>query len=79
MAEKAVKALFEHRGLTPGTRHRFGMLADMLSRDDEWFARINILDNLSPAATTLARRTFDFDSERRSLTGQLDSEPTTAT
>ena len=43
-AEKAVKALFEHRNLNPGREHRFGMLAQMLPQNDEWVARVNNLD-----------------------------------
>ncbi|MBI1779717.1 MAG: HEPN domain-containing protein [Proteobacteria bacterium] len=51
-AEKAVKALLEHRGLNPGREHRFEFLAEMLPESDIWRARIRDLDLLSPAATT---------------------------
>src|SRR5262245_4752992 len=51
-AEKAVKALLEHRGLNPGREHRFESLADMLPQGDEWRDRIRNLDSLSPAATS---------------------------
>lgn len=51
--EKAVKALFEHRGVRAGREHRFGALAAMLAPDDPWRQRINGLDGLSPSATTL--------------------------
>src|SRR6266571_5577562 len=51
-AEKAVKALLEHRGLNPGREHRFEALAEMLPQDDPWRSRIQSLDPLSPAATT---------------------------
>jgi len=52
-AEKAVKALLEHRGLNPGREHRFESLAEMLPQDDQWRGRIQNLDILSPAATSL--------------------------
>jgi HEPN domain-containing protein len=52
-AEKAVKALLEQRGLNPGREHRFESLAEMLPQDDEWRGRIQSLDSLSPAATSL--------------------------
>ena len=39
-AEKAVKALLEHRGMNPGREHRFESLAEMLDRADEWRARL---------------------------------------
>jgi HEPN domain-containing protein len=51
-AEKAAKALLEHRGLNPGREHRFGSLAEMLPEGDPWRARIASLDSLSPAATS---------------------------
>lgn len=51
-AEKAVKALLEHRDFNPGREHRFEFLAEMLPHDDPWRARILRLDVLSPAATT---------------------------
>jgi len=51
-AEKAAKALLEHRGLNPGREHRFESLADMLPQGDEWRDRIHSLDSLSPAATS---------------------------
>jgi HEPN domain-containing protein len=51
-AEKAVKALLEHRGINPGREHRFELLAEMLPKDDPWRSRILSLDELSPAATT---------------------------
>jgi HEPN domain-containing protein len=51
-AEKAIKALLEHRGLNPGREHRFGSLAEMIPGDDEWRARIQGFDVLSSAATT---------------------------
>jgi HEPN domain-containing protein len=51
-AEKAVKALLEHRGLNPGREHRFGLLAEMLPEGDVWRPRILSLDVLSPAATS---------------------------
>jgi HEPN domain-containing protein len=51
-AEKAVKALLEHRGINPGREHRFDPLADMLPKDDAWHSRVRQLDALSPAATT---------------------------
>jgi HEPN domain-containing protein len=51
-AEKAVKALLEHRGLNPGREHRFGSLAEMLPEGDPWRSRIQNLDVLSPAATS---------------------------
>jgi HEPN domain-containing protein len=52
-AEKAVKALLELRGLNPGREHRFESLAEMLPHEDQWRARIQSLDSLSPAATSL--------------------------
>jgi HEPN domain-containing protein len=51
-AEKAVKALLEHRGLNPGREHRFESLAEMLPQGDQWRGRIQSLDTLSPAATS---------------------------
>jgi HEPN domain-containing protein len=51
-AEKAVKALLERRGLNPGREHRFESLAEMLPQGDQWRARIQTLDALSPAATS---------------------------
>jgi HEPN domain-containing protein len=51
-AEKAVKALLEQRGLNPGREHRFESLAEMLPAEDQWRARIQRLDSLSPAATS---------------------------
>jgi HEPN domain-containing protein len=51
-AEKAVKALLEHRDINPGREHRFESLAEMLSEGDPWRSRIHSLDLLSPAATT---------------------------
>jgi HEPN domain-containing protein len=33
-AEKAVKALLEHRGLYPRREHRFELLAEMLPQED---------------------------------------------
>jgi len=51
-AEKAVRALFEHRDINPGREHRFDVLARMLKPDDEWSLRIKKLDPLSPAATS---------------------------
>jgi HEPN domain-containing protein len=51
-AEKAVKALLEQRGLNPGREHRFESLAEMLPQGDEWRARVQSLDSLSPAATS---------------------------
>ncbi len=51
-AEKAVKALLEHRGVNPGREHRFDRLAEMIAADDAWRPRIQSLDKLSPAATT---------------------------
>ncbi len=51
-AEKAVKALLEHRGIKPGREHRFEVLAEMLPEGDRWRFRIQSLDELSPAATT---------------------------
>jgi len=51
-AEKAIKALLEHRGLNPGREHRFGSLAELIPGDDEWRARIQDFDALSSAATT---------------------------
>jgi HEPN domain-containing protein len=50
-AEKAVKALLEHREINPGREHRFESLAEMLSEGDPWRSRIHSLDFLSPAAT----------------------------
>jgi HEPN domain-containing protein len=52
-AEKAVKALLEHRGLNPGREHRFEILAEMLARGDPWRERIAKLHPLSPVATSL--------------------------
>jgi HEPN domain-containing protein len=52
-AEKAVKALLEQRGLNPGREHRLGSLAEMVGPGDEWRARVQELDSLSPAATSL--------------------------
>src|SRR5260221_14124139 len=49
-AEKAVKALLEHRGINPGREHRFELLAEMLPEGDPWRSRIQSLDELSPAA-----------------------------
>jgi HEPN domain-containing protein len=51
-AEKATKALLEHRGLNPGREHRFEFLAEMLPENDPWRARIQTFDLLSPAATS---------------------------
>lgn len=51
-AEKAVKALLEQRGLNPGREHRFEALGEMLDRTDQWRARIQGLDSLSPTATS---------------------------
>jgi HEPN domain-containing protein len=51
-AEKAAKALLEHRGINPGREHRFELLAEMLPEGDPWRSRIQSLDELSPAATT---------------------------
>jgi HEPN domain-containing protein len=51
-AEKAVKALLEHRDLNPGREHRFESLAEMLPESDPWRVRIANLDSLSPAATS---------------------------
>jgi HEPN domain-containing protein len=51
-AEKAVKALLEHRGENPGREHRFELLAEMFSEVDPWRLRVQGLDLLSPAATT---------------------------
>lgn len=51
-AEKAIKALLEHRDLNPGREHRFEFLAELLAADDPWRTRIQALDRLSPAATT---------------------------
>jgi HEPN domain-containing protein len=51
-AEKAVKALLEHRGANPGREHRFEFLAEMFPEGDPWRSRIQGLDELSPAATT---------------------------
>jgi HEPN domain-containing protein len=51
-AEKAVKALLEHRDLNPGREHRFESLAEMLPGSDPWRVRIANLDSLSPAATS---------------------------
>jgi HEPN domain-containing protein len=51
-AEKAVKALLEHRGLNPGREHRFEFLAEMLPESDPWRSRVQNFDLLSPAATT---------------------------
>lgn len=51
-AEKAIKALLEHRGKNPGREHRFEFLAEMLPDVDAWRSRIQALDVLSPAATT---------------------------
>ncbi len=40
-AEKAVKALLEHRGINPGREHRFEVLAEMLPEGDRWrFRRV---------------------------------------
>ena len=52
-AEKAVKALLERHDINPGRVHRFDSLAEMLPQDDRWRARIQSLDALSPAATSL--------------------------
>ncbi len=52
-AEKVVKALLEQRGLNPGREHRFESLAEMLPQGDQWRGRIQSLDSLSPAATSL--------------------------
>jgi HEPN domain-containing protein len=51
-AEKAVKALLEHRGLSPGREHRLGYLAEMLPSGSGWYSRVQSLDVLSPAATS---------------------------
>jgi HEPN domain-containing protein len=51
-AEKAVKALLEHRDENPGREHRFELLAEMFSETDPWRVRVRSLDPLSPAATT---------------------------
>jgi len=51
-AEKAVKALLEHRGLNPGREHRFESLAEMLPESDPWRSRVQSFDLLSSAATT---------------------------
>jgi HEPN domain-containing protein len=51
-AEKAVKALLEHRDINPGREHRFESLAEMLSEGDPWRSRIHSLDLLSPATIT---------------------------
>jgi HEPN domain-containing protein len=51
-AEKAVKALLEHRGKNPGREHRFESLAEMFAEGDPWRMRVAVLDFLSPAATS---------------------------
>jgi len=43
-AEKAVKALLEHRGLNPGREHRFDSMAEMLPPGDEWRVRVKSFD-----------------------------------
>jgi HEPN domain-containing protein len=58
-AEKAVKALLEHRGVNPGREHRFDSLAEMLPHGDEWRERINSFNSLSPAATSLRYPTVE--------------------
>ncbi|MBI5517593.1 MAG: HEPN domain-containing protein [Deltaproteobacteria bacterium] len=51
-AEKLVKALLLHRGVTTTAEHRIAVLLDGLEPSDPWRRRLAPLDRLTPFATT---------------------------
>jgi HEPN domain-containing protein len=76
-AEKAVKALLEHRGVNPGREHRFEMLSEMFPADDPWRSRVHAFHRLSPAATSLRYPTAEGrvlpPPARNVVEGEIDS------